>query len=348
VRVVASDGVTAVNGATVGWTATNGVTLSACGGASTCSAVTDESGMVSTWVTPAATGVASITATLAPGVYNPAQSVSGTLSATSSSLDIGVTTPYLWIASGATVSQPITARVVNTGVPQSGVTVNFRIAQGTGSLSSATAVTNASGYASVTLTLTDFTANVQLTACVAPGNSPCQTVYGNAVAAALLNLQAVAGAGQVVTGQAFQPLSVRVTDSSTPPNPILGASVLFQSAVLRPAGGDLTLAPGDPTNTQTGMPVILSASQSSVTSDANGLASFVPTVGSFTGLLEVEIQVSAGTSAALEDVEESFRKAPGRQCRRNAPVGWNCFRPSWRHNLSTQRRCAPRYARGRF
>jgi hypothetical protein len=311
VRVVASDGVTAVNGATVGWTATNGVTLSACGGASTCSAVTDESGMVSTWVTPAATGVASITATLAPGVYNPAQSVSGTLSATSSSLDIGVTTPYLWIASGATVSQPITARVVNTGVPQSGVTVNFRIAQGTGSLSSATAVTNASGYASVTLTLTDFTANVQLTACVAPGNSPCQTVYGNAVAAALLNLQAVAGAGQVVTGQAFQPLSVRVTDSSTPPNPILGASVLFQSAVLRPAGGDLTLAPGDPTNTQTGMPVILSASQSSVTSDANGLASFVPTVGSFTGLLEVEIQVSAGTSAALEDVEESFPQSAG-------------------------------------
>jgi len=145
-----------------------------------------------------------------------AQSVSGTLSATSSSLDIGVTTPYLWIASGATVSQPITARVVNTGVPQSGVTVNFRIAQGTGSLSSATAVTNASGYASVTLTLTDFTANVQLTACVAPGNSPCQTVYGNAVAAALLNLQAVAGAGQVVTGQAFQPLSVRVTDSFHP------------------------------------------------------------------------------------------------------------------------------------
>ena len=311
VRVVASDGVTAVNGATVGWTTTNGATLSACGGASTCSAVTDESGMVSTWVTPAATGVASITATLAPGVYNPAQSVSGTLSATTSSLDIGVTTPYLWIASGATVSQPITARVVSTGVPQSGVTVNFRIAQGTGSLSSATAVTNSSGYASVTLTLTDFTANVQLTACVAPGNSPCQTVYGNAVAAALLNLQAVAGAGQVVTGQAFQPLSVRVTDSSTPPNPILGASVQFQATVLRLAGGDLALAPGDPTNTQTGMPVILSASQSSVTSDANGLASFVPTVGSFTGLLEVEIQVSAGISATLEDVEESFPASTG-------------------------------------
>ena len=306
VRVVASDGVTAVNGATVGWTTTNGATLSACGGVSNCSAVTDASGSASTWVTPAATGVATITATLAPGVYNPAQSVSGTLSATSSSSDIGITTPYLWVASGATVSVPVTARVLSVGKPQSGVTVNFRVAQGTGSLSSSTAVTNGTGYASVTLTLTNFTANVQLTACVAPGNSPCQTVYGNAVAAALLNLQTVAGAGQVVTGPAFEPLTVRVIDSSAPPNSILGAVVVFQSTVLRPSGSDLTLTPGDPTVVQTGMPVILSAGQSSVTSDANGLVNFVPSIGSFSGVLEVEIQVSAGTSAAIEDVMESF------------------------------------------
>jgi hypothetical protein len=191
------------------------------------------------------------------------------------------------------------------------VTVNFRIAQGTGSLSSPTAVTSSAGYASVTLTLTDFIANVQLTACVAPGNNPCQTVYGNAVAAALLNLQAVSGAGQVVTGPTFQPLTVRVTDSSTPPNPILGASVLFQSTVQRPSVDGLTLGPGDPTVTQTGMPVILSASQSSVLSNANGLANFLPTVGSFTGLLEVEIQISAGISAALQEAVESFPSSNG-------------------------------------
>ncbi len=78
----------------------------------------------------------------------------------------------------------------------------------------------------------------------------------------MMNLQAVAGAGQVVTGTAFQPLTVRVTDSSTPPNPVLGASVLFQSTVLRPVGNNLVLTPGDPTVTPPGMPVILSASQS--------------------------------------------------------------------------------------
>jgi hypothetical protein len=154
--------------------------------------------------------------------------------------------------------------------------------------------------------LTNFSTSIQLNACVAPGNNPCQNIYGNAVAAALLNLQAMAGAGQVVTGTAFQPLVVRVTDSSTPPNAVLGANVVFQSAVLRPGGNDLTTAPGDPIVTQTGMPVILSASQSTTASDANGLASFVPSVGSFTGPLEIDIQVSAGTTAVLEDELESI------------------------------------------
>ncbi|MGB7600400.1 MAG: hypothetical protein WBM24_08855, partial [Candidatus Sulfotelmatobacter sp.] len=208
-------------------------------------------------------------------------------------------------AQGATLSVPITARVVSTGTPQAGVTVDFRIAQGIGSLSATSAVTNSTGYATVTLTLTTFAANVQVVACIASG-SPCQTAYGNAVSAAALNLQAVAGAGQVITAPPFQPLTVRVTDSSTPPNPVLGAAVFFQSTILRPPANDLAVTSGDTTVTQTGMPVILGASQSSTTSDANGLANLLPSVGSFSGILEVEIQVSAGTSAALTDVMESF------------------------------------------
>jgi hypothetical protein len=311
VRVLAADAITPVAGATVGWSTSNGAALSACGGVSTCSAISDESGLASTWVTPAATGTAVIAATLAPGIYNPVQSVAASLTATSSSLDIGVTTPLLWIAQGASLSVPLTARVVNLGTPQSGVTVNFAIAQGSGALSSASAVTNSQGYASVTLTLTNFAASIQLTACVAPANNPCQTISGNAVAAALLKLQAVAGAGQVATGPSFQPLLVRVTDSSSPPDPVAGASVLFQSTVLRPIGNGLTPTPADPTVTQTGMPVILSASQSTVQSDVNGLASLVPSVGSFTGTLEIEIQVSAGTTAVLQDELESVPAASG-------------------------------------
>jgi hypothetical protein len=308
VRVVASDGVSPVNGATVAWSTTNGATLSACSGGPACSVVSDESGLASTWVTPAAAGNASIAAELAPAVYNPAQTVVATMT-TSQPLpvNIGVSTPFLWIAQGASLAVPLTARVVNqSGAPLSGETVNFSIALGSGSLSAPSAATSAAGLATVNLTLTNFTGNVEVNACVGQANKPCQNINANAVALALFNLQAVAGAGQVVAESAFQPLTVRVTDSSTPPNSVIAANVLFQSIVVRPVGSNLTLAPGDPAATQTGMPAILGSTQVSVPSDANGLASFVPSVGSLSGRLEIEIQVSAGTTAALQDVLEMF------------------------------------------
>jgi len=308
VRVVAADGINPVNGATVGWSTSNGATLSACNSTPACSVTSDESGTASTWITPGAPGNAVITATLAPGVYNPAKSVAPTMLGTSTSSDIGVTPSYLWIAQGASVAVPLTARVVNVGAPTSGALVNFFIEQGSGTLSSASATTNSNGYASVTLTDTNFSANVQISACVGMGNRPCQTIYGNAVAPSLLNLQAVAGTGQIVTGAVFQPWTVRVTDSSTPPNPVLGAGVLFQSTVVRPAS-DFTLTPGDPSVTPTQMPVILSASQNSVQSDANGLASLVPSAGSFAGTLEIEIQASAGTTAVLQNELETVPAA---------------------------------------
>ena len=43
--------------------------FSACGGASSCSVTSDLSGDTATWLTPGCIRVATITATLAPGVY---------------------------------------------------------------------------------------------------------------------------------------------------------------------------------------------------------------------------------------------------------------------------------------
>jgi hypothetical protein len=54
------------------------------------------------------------------------------------------------------------------------------------------------------------------------------------------------------------------------------------------------------------MPDLLSTSQSLAVTDANGLASILPSVGSFTGTLEVQIMISAGTSAALQDILQRF------------------------------------------
>jgi len=301
VRVLASDGVTPVGGATVGWSASNGLQLSACGGASSCSVITDQSGNAATGLSPAAPGISTITAELAPGVYVPSKSVQATLSATESSSDLGISAPFLWVAQGATVNMPLTARVLSNGTPQANATVNFSLASGSAGLSSATATTDANGNATVTLLLSQFTGGATVNACVAPSNAPCKQVYASPVPLAQLNLQPVAGAGQVTAGQGFSPIVVRVVDSSSPPHPVLGVTVVFQTTVLRPGGTAGAGGTGETIPGNTAMPVILSVSQSSVVTDVNGLASFTPSSGGFNGPLEVDVGVTAGTNAVLDD-----------------------------------------------
>jgi len=299
VRVVAADGVTAVNGATVEWSATNGLQLSACGGASACSVITDQSGNATTGITPGAAGSAMITATLAPGVYSPAKSVSVALNATESSSDIGITTPYLYVSQGASVSVPVTARVVSNGSPVNNQKVNFSIAVGTGGLSAQSAQTNTSGYASVSLSINGIGGLVKVSACVAPGNSPCGVLSVNPVALAQQKLQQISGAGQISTGQAFQTVIFRVTDSASPPNPVMAAPVSVLTTVLR--SGGMSPGPGGDDPGNPAMPVILSAIQSSATSDSNGLVSVVPGSGGFSAPVEVDVSLSAGTSALIDD-----------------------------------------------
>ncbi len=292
VRVLAADGVTPVSGATIGWSNTDGVELSACGFAYSCSVTTDQSGIAATWAMPLIAHVATITATLAPGVYSPSQSVSTTLSATQSASEIGTSPQYTWIAQGATLSIPVSVRVLSNGAPQTNATVNFAVVAGPGTLSAASAPTNSTGYATVSLSVTQFSAAVQVNACVAPSNAPCQQIYFNIAALSQLNLQPVSGGGQISTGSAFQSVVVRVVDSASPPDLVLGAAVSFQTMVMRSAG---TANAGEPS-----VPVILSVSQNSVISDANGQASIVPSARGFNGPLQVNVTATTGTNAMLE------------------------------------------------
>jgi hypothetical protein len=313
VRVLAADGVTPVSGATVGWSATNNVQLSACSGVSSCSVVTDENGDAATWLTPSATGVATITATLAPGVYSPAQSVSGTLNATESTSDIGVLDPYLWIAQGATVSLPLTARALSNGAPQTSAQVNFTVVTGAGTLSAASAPTDSNGNATVTLTVQQIASLVQVSACVAPGNAPCAMYYVNPVPASWQVLQLVSGGAQF--SLPFQPVVVRVVDSAAPLNVVSGASVGFLTTVLRPDGAVGT-NPGDPA-----MPVILSVSQSSATTDINGLASVAPSSGGFSPPLEVDVSITAASGAMLDEPLDVFPSPTGDDSLKSRPTG---------------------------
>lgn len=64
----------------------------------------------------------------------------------------------------------------------------------------------------------------------------------------------------------------------------------FQTVVMRPAGNS-----NEPTT-----PVVLSASQNYVVTDANGLAGIVPTSAGFTGPLQVNVMATVGTNAMLD------------------------------------------------
>ncbi len=297
VQVLAADGVTPVSGATVGWSGTNSLQISACGGASSCSVATDQNGEATTWLTPATNAAATITATLAPGVYSPPKSVSTTQAATESSSDIGLTAPYIWISQGATASLPLTVRILSNGVPQNNSQANFSVVAGSGSLSAASAKTGSNGYATVTLSVTQIATFAQVSVCVSPANTVCGSFYVSPVPLAQQHLQPVSGAGQISTGAAFQPVVVRVIDSSTPPNVVVASPVLFQTTVFRPGGTAPGSGGGETNSGNSGMPVILKVSQNTIPSDGNGLASFVPSAGGFAAPVDVDVNVSVGTAA---------------------------------------------------
>ena len=301
VRVFAADGITPVSGATLGWSGNNSLQLSACSMASSCSAVTDDDGFAATWITPMATGVSTLTATLAPAALGNSKSVSAIVNATESLSDIGAINPYLFISQGASISLPLTVRLLSDGAPRSNVQVNFSVDIGSGTLSPASPKTNANGYATTTLTVSQFGMGAQVSACVAPGDAPCAPFYLTSVPLAQQKLQGVAGSGQVSTGTPFQPVTVRVIDISAPPNPVIASPVTFQTTVLRRGGTTSVGLGGESKPGNPAAPIILQVGQSIVTTDVNGFAGFVPSGGGFSPPVDVDLRITAGTSASLDE-----------------------------------------------
>ena len=289
VRAVAADGVTPVSGATIAWSATNGLHFSACSGAPSCSVLTDEAGESSSGVTPTATGTSTITIALAPASYSPPQSQQATVVGASTTLDLVAVIPTRWVGQGATLAVPLAVEALDLGVPQVNVAVNFAVTKGTASLSASSATTNSSGLATIHAQITNQGADVQVSACVAPNNSPCQTFTMFSTPPSLWTLETVSGSSQVLPlGQAFQPLVMRVTDGSSVSNPVMGVNVAFQTTLARV-----------PENS---MPVVLGSSEAQAVSAQDGLASITPSAGSV-GPCDVFITVSAGSSSAQLQME---------------------------------------------
>jgi hypothetical protein len=152
--------------------------------------------------------------------------------------------------------------------------------------------------ATANLQLSAINATVQVSVCVAPGNSPCLVFRAFAVPLNSLQLQAVSGTLQITaSGNNLQPVVVRVLDSSSPPHSVQGTSVFFQSSAGRVPGDQPIVWAGEAGITHPGMPVILASSQATVVSDVNGLTSFSISTGGFYGDIAVIGSASVGNAS---------------------------------------------------
>jgi hypothetical protein len=73
-------------------------------------------------------------------------------------------------------------------------------------------------------------------------------------------------------GQAFAPVTVRATDQSYPPNPVLGAPIAFQTVIARTNSNEPIITIGELNITEPQPPVILSSSTQTILSDGSGMA----------------------------------------------------------------------------
>jgi hypothetical protein len=297
VQVLAPDGITPVAGASVFFVATPASSFSACGGSGSCTVITDDSGQAWTRVTVLQAGVINISALLAPASYPSPKSVQATILGRTSALDISLASPFAWIAQGATVDVPLSARLLSNGSPAATNTVNFEVLKGAGTLSSLSSPSDANGFANTTLHLAAISGDVKVSACVAPSNKPCQIFSATAVPPSMLQLQPVGGSIQTLpAGQPFQPISLRVIDSAIPSHPVLGASVTFQVIVSRPAAAPPPVSIGGIVITRNPAPVIVSSQRVSILSDRLGLANLQPSPGATQGALLIQGSATVGTS----------------------------------------------------
>jgi hypothetical protein len=310
VRVEAPDGTTPVGGASVFFISTPAASLSACGGAGSCTVLTDDSGEASTWVTVLQAAVINISVLLAPASYSAPKSVQATILGTTSALDLSLLSSFAWIAQGATVDIPLSARLLSSGSPLPGRTVNYQVVKGSGTLSSAGPTTDSQGFANSILHLAAISGDVQVSACLAPDNKPCEIFSATAVPPSMLRLEAVGGSVQILpAGNAFQPVTVRVTDSAIAPHPVLGASVTFQVVVSRPVTVPPPVMIGGIVVTRNPSPVIVSSSQTSVLSDGSGLA-ILPAIGEIPGALLIQGAASAGISVLSFQLQALLPEEP--------------------------------------
>lgn len=191
---------------------------------------------------------------------------------------------------GQQLANPFVVKATDAGGnPVSGVTVSFTVTTGGGTLTAASASTNASGLAFSTLTLgaAAGTNAVRATSGTLTGSPITFTATGVGASGTAANLVLVSGNGQTGTAgqQLANPLVVKATDASG--GPVSGVLVTFTVT-----GGGGTLTPASVSTNSSGLASSVltlgsSAGTNTITAASGGLAgspvTFVATAGAATG-----------------------------------------------------------------
>ncbi len=264
VRVQVLDGATPVAGATVNFTVPSSASIAGCA-QSVCTYVTDQNGIASASIVIHAEGPSIIQASLPTG-----GDTAVTINGIAATLEITLDHPSLYVASGASATLPVTATVVVNGVPAAGQTVNFLLNSGSATILPSSTLTDAKGLAATGVSVSKLGTDVNISACVAPNNTPCRTLIVHPVSASSLAIERVNGDQQsVYVGDSFAPISLRVVDKAA--NPVSGVVVAFLTDVFRAPNDTVRVVNGEAVTFTRDEPVVLSTATSSAFSDANGM-----------------------------------------------------------------------------
>ncbi len=291
VRVLASDNTTPVPNAAVRFQSPSASVLLLPCGTRDCTVSSDASGEAMAWLSVTSAGSTTLTAALSNGA-----TVSATVLGVSSALAVSAAPPKSYVAKNTAATVPLLARVVGSGLPLSGLLVEFQVMLGSGTVSPATVTTDANGEAHATLTVANLTSEVRLSACV--GVTPqtaCDIFYLYAVTTTGTRLENAGGDAQwVAPGKAFAPVMVRVTDAGTPPQIVAGAAVKFHATAFQIQDTTQRTLRGEVIFGHNPQVITLGSADATVNSNGWGLASFTPSFPQITGAAVIEVVASSG------------------------------------------------------
>ncbi len=222
VKVLNSDGITPLAGASVLFSATAGTVVWTACGTPVCTVLTDSTGLASTGLTPQTAGAVTLQATA------QAQTLQSSFVAAPLSRSASITPATRFLAAGATASWTATASFQQQGAPAQ-TAVTWTSASPAITLSNTNTATGSNGTASATVHAGPLAAGAQGTGTACAWTNVCATFTATGVDPAQISIFVTGGGTQNLSGAAtFTPITLQIVDGLG--NPVGGAGVtIFQT-----------------------------------------------------------------------------------------------------------------------